>query len=146
MDKVPYDMISGTQNLNTVKKALCNAIQTPNKGSILDSLLFWTCNCAIKLAYIKEKRNNAESTVEKIKDFLNYVLDITGNVIYAGMVNIVKLNNLRLYSILGEQKETVQNMVAEPLKTLYITYANAETPRIVKLFKMCVISDKLTYR
>lgn len=83
-------MISGTQNLNMVKKSLCSAIQTPNKGSILDSLLFWTCSCAKKLAYIKEKRNNAESTVEKINDFLNYVLDITGKVIYAGMVIIVK--------------------------------------------------------
>lgn len=51
-----------------------------------------------------------------------------------------------LYSILKEQKETVQNMIAEPLKTLYTTYENTETPRIVKLFKMCIISDKLTYR
>lgn len=62
------------------------------------------------------------------------------------MVNIVRTYNPSLYKLLKEQKDIVQAMIAEPLKTLYITYENADTELISTLFQKHIISDPEAFR
>lgn len=71
---------------------------------------------------------------EELDDFLNCIIDAIGKTLYAGMVNIVRTYNSSLYKLLKEQKDIVQTMIAEPLKTLYITYDNADTELISTFF------------
>lgn len=145
LEQVPVNVVCDTQNLIKFKKALCEAIKTPNKGSIMFILLVWCETRAKQLAYVKD-RKRAQALAEELDNFLNCIIDAIGKTLYAGMVNIVRSYNPALYKVLKEQKDMVQSMIAEPLKTLYITYENADTELIATFFQKHIISDPETFR
>lgn len=145
LEHVPVGTLSNTENIAKFKEALCSAIKTPNKGSIMAILFIWCCTRAKQLAIAKE-RKQAQASVEEIDDFLNCVIDAMGKTLYAGMVNITKNCNRPFYKLLSTQKDIVKTMIAEPLKTLYITYDNAETDLIAMFYQKHILSDMDNFR
>lgn len=145
LEHVPVGTLCNTENIAKFKEALCSAIKTPNKGSIMAILFIWCCTRAKQLAIVKE-RKNAKEYVEEIDDFLNCVIDAMGKTLYAGMVNITKNYNKPFYKLLASQKDIVKTMIAEPLKTLYITYDNADTELIAMFYQKHILSDMDNFR
>lgn len=146
IDQVPFEDLCNTTNIAKIKTALCTAIRIPNEGSVMAILFIWCCARGKDLAIHKESRKTEKEVVEEIEEFLDGVLDTIGKTFYAGMVNIVKSVNPKLYATIASQKDTVKYLIGETLLSLYNTYKNADIETIAEFYSKYIMTDKDTFR